>query len=99
MGNPENHHLEIAGFNALMKPFGMQFVNRYPSARKLELPRSLPIIGGLCWAYYIGNLVSVDRGDAANPRGRGGQRSPQEKPAKGTRDEDAVSLARAASWQ
>src|SRR6185503_12397051 len=57
MGNQENHNLETKHLNALLSRFGLQFTNLYTDAKQLVLPASTPLIGGLKWGYYTGNLV------------------------------------------
>jgi len=68
MGNQENHNLEIADMNNLLREFGLQFTNVYTDAKLLPLPKTTPIIGGLRWGYYTGNQVSIDAKHAAKPR-------------------------------
>lgn len=68
MGNQENHNLEIEDTNQLLGRFGLKFKNLYTDAKQLVLPQTLPIIGGLRWAYYTGNLVEIEPGHAAHPR-------------------------------
>jgi hypothetical protein len=68
MGNQENHNLETRDLNQLLAKFGMQFTNLYTDAKKLELPAATPVIGGLRWAYYTGNLVALDPKSSAKPR-------------------------------
>jgi hypothetical protein len=68
MGNQENHNLEIADMNKLLLRFGLQFTNLYTDVKKLVLPRETPIIGGLRWGYYTGNLVLIRPDHPARPR-------------------------------
>ncbi len=68
MGNQENHNLEIADMNKLLLRFGLQFTNLYTDVKKLVLPRETPVIGGLRWGYYTGNLVLITPGHSAKPR-------------------------------
>ena len=67
MGNQENHNLEIEDTNKLLARFGFQFKNLYTDAKQLVLPKDTPIIGGLRWAYYTGNLVAIDAAHPARP--------------------------------
>lgn len=92
MGNQENHNLETIDFNALLTTFGMRFENRYTDAKQLVLRPTLPIIGGLRWAYYTGNLVVLETGHEAKPRALVTNDHDQ-KPLKGSRDEKGVLLA------
>ena len=68
MGNQENHNLEVADMNKLLSGFGLQFTNLYTDAKLLPLPRGTPIVGGLSWGYYSGNLVRIEANHAARPR-------------------------------
>jgi len=68
MGNQENHNLEIANMNQLLLRFGLQFTNLYTDVKKLVLPRETPVIGGLRWGYYTGNLVLITPNHASKPR-------------------------------
>lgn len=68
MGNQENHNLEIEDMNKLLLRFGLQFTNLYTDVKKLVLPREPPIIGGLRWGYYTGNLVLITAEHPARPR-------------------------------
>lgn len=68
MGNQEGHNLEIKDFNHLLEAFGMREENNYTDAKKLVIPKDVPIIGGLRWAYYTGNQVVIDPSNAAHPR-------------------------------
>ncbi len=68
MGNQENHNLEIDDVNKLLEIFGLQFRNRYTDAKALMLSRDTPVLGGLRWAYYTGNLVVMAAGHVARPR-------------------------------
>jgi len=68
MGNQENHNLEIEDTNKLLREFGLQFKNLYTDAKLLDLGEAIPIIGGLRWAYYTGNLVNLVPNHPARPR-------------------------------
>ena len=92
MGNQENHNLEVEDTNKLLARFGLQFTNRYTDAKKLILPAATPIIGGLRWAYYTGNLLLIDPAHSAKPRSLVTNDLSQ-KPLKGTRDEPGCLLA------
>lgn len=92
MGNQENHNLEVDDMNKLLARFGLQFTNLYTDAKKLALPPNTPIIGGLRWAYYTGNLVLVERNHPARPRGLV-INDLNQKPLNGKRDQAGVLLA------
>ncbi len=92
MGNQENHNLEIEDTNKLLARFGLQFTNRYTDAKKLVLPAATPVIGGLRWAYYTGNMVLIDSTHRARARSLVDNDLSQ-KPLKGTRDEPGSLLA------
>jgi hypothetical protein len=92
MGNQENHNLEVEDTNKLLARFGLQFTNRYTDAKKLVLPAATPVIGGLRWGYYTGNMVLIDSTHRARPRSLVDNDLSQ-KPLKGTRDEPGSLLA------
>jgi hypothetical protein len=92
MGNQENHNLEIKDFNQLLDAFGMKFENRYTDVKKLTIPKDVPIIGGLRWAYYTGNQVVVDPQNGAMARGLV-MNDLNQKPERGNRDEAGILLA------
>jgi unsaturated rhamnogalacturonyl hydrolase len=92
MGNQENHNLEVEDTNRLLGNFGLQFTNLYTDAKKLVIPRDVPVLGGLTWAYYTGNLVEIETGHPAHPRALV-QNDLQQKPAKGLRDQPGALLA------
>jgi len=94
MGNQENHNLEIEDTNKLLSRFGIQFTNLYTDAKKLIIPEPVPIIGGLRWAYYTGNLLVLEAGHRAKPRPLV-TNDLKQKPLKGSRDQEGVLLATA----
>src|SRR6185503_18931600 len=67
-GNQENHNLEVEDMNKLLAQFGIQTTNLYTDAKKLVLPEETPVIGGLRWAYYTGNLLLLEPTNPAKPR-------------------------------
>ena len=93
-GNQENHNLEVNDMNRLLAQFGIQATNLYTDAKKLVLPKETPIIGGLRWAYYTGNLLRVDSASPAKPRALV-MNDLNQKPLKGTRDQAGCLLATA----
>lgn len=94
MGNQENHNLEIVEMNKLLGRFGIRFTNDYTDAKKLVLPKEAPVVGGLRWAYYTGNRLVLDAGNAANPIAVVANDLKQ-KPEKGARDVPGVLMASA----
>ena len=92
LGNQENHNLEIEAMNKLLLRFGLQFTNLYTDVKKLVLPRETPVIGGLLWGYYTGNLVLTTPGHPAKPRPLVLNDLAQ-KPLNGTRDTPGALLA------
>jgi hypothetical protein len=92
MGNQENHNLDVEHMNALLRMFGMQFTNLYTDAKLLSVPRSQPVIGGLNWAYYTGNLVLLDTNHPARPRALV-MNDLSIKPPRGTRDQAGALMA------
>ena len=93
-GNQENHNLEINDLNKLLSRFGVQFTNLYTDAKQLVLAKQTPVIGGLRWAYYTGNLLLLDSSHPAMPRALV-MNDLNQKPAKGTRDQQGCLLATA----
>lgn len=92
MGNQENHNLEVEDTNKLLARFGLQFASRMTDAKKLVLPTTTPIIGGLRWAYYTGNQIVIDSKHPAKPRSLVTNDLSQ-KPVNGNRDEPGSLLA------
>jgi hypothetical protein len=92
MGNQENHNLEVADFNHLLSAFGMHYESRYTDAKRLVIPKDVPVIGGLKWAYYTGNQIAVDPGHAAKPRALI-ENDLSQKTEHGPRDEKGTLLA------
>lgn len=92
MANQENHNLETDAMNQLLRNFGFQFINRYTDAKLLDLPAQTPVIGGLRWGYYTGNLLLLDPSHSAKPQ-PWVVNDLQQKPAKGSRDQAGVLLA------
>ncbi len=92
MENQENHNLEVEAMNRLLGRFGIQATNLYTDAKKLVIPKSAPLAGGLRWAYYTGNLLRVDDAHPAHPRAWI-VNDLEQKPAKGPRDQTGVLAA------
>jgi len=92
MGNQENHNLEIKDFNNLLGSFGMKWVSKYTDAKKLVVPATAPIIGGLRWAYYTGNQIVLQPDHPARPYCVV-ENDLNQKPEKGPRDEPGCLLA------
>jgi hypothetical protein len=93
-GNQENHNLEVEDMNNLLAQFGIQATNLYTDAKKLVLPKETPVIGGLRWAYYTGNLLLLDPTHPAKPRALV-LNDLNQTPPKGTRDQAGCLLATA----
>ena len=93
-GNQENHNLEVDDMNKLLARFGIQATNLYTDAKKLVLSKETPIIGGLRWAYYTGNLLLLDPSHPARPRALVANDLNQ-KPIGGPRDQAGCLLATA----
>src|SRR5437879_2775259 len=62
------YNLEVEDMNKLLAQFGIQATNLYTDAKKLVLPKETPVIGGLRWAYYTGNLLLLDPTNPAKPQ-------------------------------
>ena len=92
MGNQENHNFEVEDTNHLLAHFGLQFTNLYTDVKKLVVPKDAPLIGGLNWGYYTGNLLTLTPNHAAKPRAVV-VNDLQQKPLKGPRDTAGVLLA------
>ena len=92
MGNQENHNLEVDDTNKLLSGFGLCFTNLYTDIKKLVVPRSTPVIGGLSWAYYTGNLLELATDHPARPRALV-MNDLSQKPLNGSRDQPGALLA------
>ena len=92
MGNQENHNLEVEDTNKLLAGFGLGFTNLYTDVKRLAVPRNTPIIGGLNWAYYTGNLLELAKDHPARPRALG-MNDLSRKPLNGPRDQPGALLA------
>ncbi len=92
MGNQENHNLEVEDSNKLLAGFGLRFTNLYTDVKKLAVPRNTPVIGGLSWAYYTGNLLELDTHHPARPRALV-MNDVSQKPLNGTRNQPGALLA------
>ncbi|MDB6056095.1 MAG: hypothetical protein JWN25_3618 [Verrucomicrobiales bacterium] len=68
MGNQENHNVDVAGSNRLLKNFGLELVDQYTDAKPIRLGTDHPLFPGLTWAYYTGDLVLLDPKSGARPR-------------------------------
>ena len=94
MGNQENHNLEVEDTNKLLAQFGLQWTNLYTDAKKLVLPKGNPLLGGLQWGYYTGNLILLDKSHPAHPKAVV-ENDLSQKPVAGTRDERGALMASA----
>ncbi len=92
MGNQENHNLEVEDTNKLLLGFGICFTNLYTDVKKLAVPQNAPLIGGLSWAYYTGNLLVLNTNHPARPRALV-MNDLSQKPLNGTRDQPGALLA------
>lgn len=92
MGNQENHNLEVEDMNKLLARFGLQFTNLYTDVKPVAIPRDTPILGGLRWAYYTGNLALPTPGHPAKPRALV-INDPAQPPLKGERNQPGALLA------
>jgi hypothetical protein len=66
--NQENHNLQFEPMNHLLARFGMQTRADHTDLKVITLPRNHPILGGLRWAYIIGNAITIEPGHPARPR-------------------------------
>jgi hypothetical protein len=92
MGNQENHNLEVEDTNKLLAGFGLGFTNLYTDVKKLAVPRNTPVIGGLTWAYYTGNLLVLNTNHPAQPRALV-MNDVSQKPLNGPRNQPGALLA------
>ena len=92
MGNQETHNLEVEDTNQLLAGFGLGFTNLYTDVKKLAVPRNTPVIGGLNWAFYTGNLLVVNPRHPAQPRALV-QNDLSQQPLNGTRNQAGALLA------
>jgi hypothetical protein len=92
MENQENHNLEIHDTNKLLAQFGMQATNQFTDAKLLLIPKEAPLMGGLRWAYYSGNLLLLDPAHPTKPRALVTNDLTQI-PLSGNRDEPGVLMA------
>lgn len=92
MGNQENHNLEVEETNKLLAGFGLGFTNLYTDVKKVAVPPNTPLIGGLAWAYYTGNLLLLNANHPARPRALVVNDLDQ-KPLNGSRNQAGVLLA------
>lgn len=92
MQNQENHNVEVEAMNQLLARFGIQTTNLYTDAKLLRIPKEAPVIGGLRWAYIIGNSIRIDASHPARPFPIVTNDLSQ-KLAGGTRDEPGILLA------
>jgi hypothetical protein len=91
-GNQENHNLDTEDVNKLLAKFGLQFTNLYTDVKRLVLPKETPVIGGLRWGYYTGNLVLITPGHPAKPHALV-LNDLSQKPLNGSRDTPGALLA------
>jgi hypothetical protein len=92
MENQENHNLEVEDMNKLLLKFGLRATNLYTDAKKIVVPKSAPIIGGLRWAYYTGNSLVLEKDHPARPRAIV-ENDLAQKPQAGPRDAAGVLMA------
>lgn len=90
--NQENHNLETVAMNRLLARFGMQITDDYTDAKAIRIPKDAPIIGGLLWAYIIGDSIQIDPSHPANPFAVVTNDLSQ-KPLVGPRDAEGILLA------
>ncbi len=92
LSNQDLHNNETTDANRLLAVFGLRYENRYTDIKLLPIPASTPIIGGLNWAYYSGNVVIPTAGHPARPRALV-TNDRRVTPWKGIRDDAGVLLA------
>ncbi|MBI4661555.1 MAG: hypothetical protein HY735_22260 [Verrucomicrobia bacterium] len=98
MQNQENHNVEVEAMNRLLARFGIQTTNLYTDAKLIAIPREAPVLGGLRWAYIIGNSIRIDPLHPAKPRAIV-TNDLNQKPLRGARNEPGILLATAEPGQ
>ena len=78
--------------DANLAGFGLGFTNLYTDVKKLAVPRNTPVIGGLTWAFYTGNLLLINTNHSARPRALV-MNDLRVKPLNGPRDQPGALLA------
>jgi hypothetical protein len=68
MGNQEGHNVETNNVNKLLGRFGLQLTNLYTDMKLIAAPKETPIVGGLRWGYFTGDLVLIQAKHPAKPR-------------------------------
>jgi hypothetical protein len=68
MGNQEGHNVEVNDVNKLLARFGLQLTNLYTDIKLINVPQETPVIGGLRWGYFTGDLVLIQTNHPAHPR-------------------------------
>ena len=84
--------MEVEDTNKLLAGFGLCFTNLYTDIKKLAVPRNTPVVGGLSWAYYTGDLLVLATNHPARPRALV-MNDLNQKPLNGTRDQPGALLA------
>lgn len=65
--NQANHNLETVAMNRLLGRFGIRITDDYTGAKAIRIPGDTPVIGGLLWAYIIGDSIKIDSSHPASP--------------------------------
>src|ERR1051325_2362122 len=68
MGNQVGHNVEVTNVNKLLRRFGLQLTNLYTDMKLIAAPKETPIVGGLRWGYFTGDLVLIQTNHPAKPR-------------------------------
>ena len=92
MQNQEGHNVEYENMNRLLARFGMQTVEQYTDPKMIAIPGDHPFLGGLRWAYVVGNSVTINASHPARPRAIVAN-DPGQKLLGGTRDAPGILLA------
>lgn len=90
--NQEDHNLQVEPVNRFLARFGMQAHDHYTDVKLLTIPEDEPILGGLRWAYIIGNSLTIDPSHPARPRAIV-TNDLEQKLVGGTRDAPGILLA------
>jgi hypothetical protein len=68
MSNQDGHNDEVEDVNKLLVKYGLQLTNLYTDIKLLTVPKETPVIGGLRWGFYTGNLILIETNHPAEPR-------------------------------
>ena len=65
--NQANHNLETVAMNRLLGSFGIRITDDFTGPKAIRIPEDTPVVGGLLWAYIIGDSIKIDSSHPASP--------------------------------